>query len=455
MKTAQVSTKRGRRGADRSPGSRPASSRTGSVLVLATVVLGTVMVLTAAFLRVGIRSSRGHNSSLEESQAFFVAEAAISEAGAAIVAGRSGNIGSQAAPAIFGEGVVWVEATDLGSDDYQLDATALCNGGRAALRVVVHATRRPSFNHALTSDLSLQVGSNFLVDSYDPALGSYASQPTRTLPGHNDAIVGTKGGLASNGSIQLSSNDRIYGDATPGPGGGVTGLGGNTFVHGSTAPAARPIDFPPVLPPPIPSQGTKYVRSSDPAPARTIGPGDAHYASLTVGGHATLTIRGPAEVVIDALATTAGCTIHIDASAGPVNLYFTGSCSFVSNMNVTSTAPSAKSVTMNFTSNSSVDLAPNATFLGRIYAPSAWVTLGSNWVNHGAITGQNVRVSSNVRLHYDESLSTPWRDQRTSLRVLSWTTRGVPRELRAQRTDPCALLGVQRGNLLRSSDAYR
>src|SRR5690349_10271400 len=188
-------------------GKRSSASRRGSVLVMTVVLLGTLVVLTAAFLRLGVNLSREHNTNVDDSRAFYVAEAGIAEAGNAILAGKSGNVGTQAAPASFANGIVWVAATNLGNGDYQVDSTALCDSGRAAIRAVLHETFTVDYTQGVTSNLPLVVGSNFLIDSYDPALGSYASQPKKKIPPHNDWVVGTKGNIRSNGNIQLSSGD--------------------------------------------------------------------------------------------------------------------------------------------------------------------------------------------------------------------------------------------------------
>jgi hypothetical protein len=418
------------------------------------LAVATLMVLTASFLRLGTTLSREHSAVLDESRAFNLAEAAVSEAIAGIVSGGNGNVASQAQPATIGDGLCWVTATELGGDDHQLDSTGMCNSGRAGLRVVVHITYHPNFNYAVTSDLPMAVGSNFLIDSYDPALGLYASQPKRQIPGHIDWVVNTKGSLGSNSNIALSTNDRIYGDAHPGPGRSVTGVGGNTFATGSTTPSPTPVLFPPVVVPSIPSSGIKLVSKLDPIAARTLGPGSFHYSSLNIGNQAAYTIKGPATVVIDSFMTNPGCSLQIDASAGKVAIYFTGATTWVSNMVVTSTAPSAKSIGLSFSSALPVDLAPNATILGTIYAPLATVSVSSNWVNYGSVSAKAVALSSNVNLHYDESLLASWKDLRPSARVTSWTKRALPANLLASGMDPFQLLRVQRSALPRSSDAH-
>lgn len=426
----------------------------GSVLVMTVVLLGALMVLAASFLRLGVNLSHEHNSGVDESRAFYVAEAGVAEAGAAILSGKSGNVATQAAPAKFANGILWVQSTDLGGGDYQVDSTALCDSGRAAVRAVVHKENTIEYTQGVTSNLPLVVGSNFQIDSYDPAKGSYASQPKVKLPGHNDWIVGTKGNIKSNGNILLSSNDRIYGDANPGPGGSISGLGGNTFVTGSTSPAQRPTAFPPVQVPVLPSLGAKTIRRTDPLPARTLTAGSYHFSNLTIGNSAAFTIQGPSTVVLDGLTTNAGCNLNIDATNGPVNVYFTGTASFVSNMTVTSSAPSAKSISLFFASSNPVNLNPNATLLGTIYAPAATVTVSSNWANFGAITANAVVLSSNATLHFDESLLTQGRQGAAVVSIRQWQRLAVPSSMTRSRIDPYKLLGLAPGSLLKSSDAY-
>ncbi len=430
-------------------------ARRGSVLVITVVLLGTLMVLTAAFLRLGVNLSHEHNADLDDSRAFYIAEAGVSESAAAILSGKTGNVASQAAPASYANGIVWATALDLGGIDYQIDATALCDSGRAAIRAVVHKDYHIDYTKGVSSDLPLIVGSNFMMDSYDPTLGTYNSQPKRKLPGHNDWIVNDQGSIASNSDITLASGDRIYGDATPGPGASVFGIGGNTFVTGSTAPALRKIAFPVVTPPALPSLGNKTVNKNDPIAQRTLTSGSYHFTSLTLQSQAAFTIQGPSTVVIDSLTTSAGCNFNIDATNGPVQVYFTGPTTWVSNMTVTSTAPTAKSVSLFFTSNLPINLQSNADLLGTIYAPTATVAVSSNWHNFGAITAKQVSVASNVFLHFDESLLSQSRQGGAYLVVKQWQRLAVPQSMIHKRGDPYQLLGVQPGSLPKASNAYQ
>ena len=430
--------------------------RRGSALVMAVVVMGTLLVLSAAFLRLGVTSSHHHNSALDQSRAFYVAEAGIAEAGLALRMGKSGNVASQAQPGTYADGLVWVTATDLGDDDYQLDSVALCNSGRAAIRAIVHAEVEWDPVYTVMSDLPLIVGSNVMVDSYNPNLGSYASQPKVQVPPHNDLVIGQDAVIGSNSGINLSSGDRIYGDATPGPGSSVAGLGGNTFATGSVAAATQPVILPPVVVPPIASSGIKLVNASDPPASRIIGPGDVHYTALTVGNTAALTLRGPAKIVVDAFAGSSGCSLNIDATNGPVEIYFTGPAVFVSNMNVTSNSPTAQSVTMNFSSNLPIDLRANATFIGTINAPNAQVTVRSNWVIYGSISARQVALASNVNLHFDETLAAAALVEGSTIAIKSWQRIPLPPSVNtSERMDPYAALGIQPGSLSAASASYQ
>jgi hypothetical protein len=424
------------------------------VLVMAIVLLGTLMVLSTAFLRLGLNLNREHDTNVDDSRAFYIAEAGIAEAGAALLSGKSGNVGSALAPARFANGILWATATSLGNGDYRVDSTALCDSGRAAVRAVLHLTAAPPPTYAVTSNLPLGIGGNFLIDSYDPNKGSYASQPKFKPPNKNDLIVNQNATVRSNGSISFASGDRIYGDASPGPGGVLTGLGGNSFVTGSTAPASQPVSLPPVQVPSLPAQGAKSVNKADSLASRTLTPGSYHFTSLTLNNSSTFTIKGPATVVLDGLTTKSGSNLKIDATAGPVNIYITGATTLSSNMTVTSTAPTAKSVSLNFSSSLPVTLTPNATYIGVINAPLATLTVSSNWVNYGALSANQLILNSNVNLHYDESLGTPRGQSALTVAVRQWQRAAVPQNLIHKRIDPYRLLGLKPGTLLNSANAY-
>jgi hypothetical protein len=430
-----------------------ATARRGAALLIAMVALTTIAVIGAAFLRLGVNTKTESSAALDQDRAFYLCEAAIAESSLALAKGKSGAIAAQATPAQFGSGLFWVNTADLGNGDYQLDATAMCDSGRSSIRAVVHQVTPTQFQAALISDQTMNIASNALVDSYDPSKGTWASQPKSLY--NLKPYVNKNGGIRSNAGINMNSQDVMLGNVTPGPGNSVAGIQGSTFINGSTAAASTTIAFPPVTVPAIGSLGVKSLAKSDPVALRTLVPGNYHYSSLSLGNQAAFTIQGPATVVVDSFSSSSGCSLAIDATNGPVNLYFTGPSTWVSNMNVTSTSPSARSVSLFFTSSNAVDLAANASLIGTIYAPNAAVSVSSNWVVYGAIMAKSMSFASNFQIHYDESLAQSGRNGLPAQSISSWYRMPLPTtQMGRKRSDPFALLGIAKANCPYPANAW-
>lgn len=407
------------------------------------MVLVAITVMGAAFVRLGTNTKLEASAALDQDRAFYICEAGIAEAGASLAAGHDGAIASSALPAKFGNGLFWVTSTNLGGGDYQLDAEAMCDSGRASVRSVVHQVQNTAVNAAILADTSVTIASNVLIDSYDPSHGSYASQPKQTINGTQ--IVNPRGNARSNAAFSVSANDSFFGNVTPGPGNSVAGMKSSTYVYGSTAAATTTVPFPPVSVPSIASQGAKSVAKSDPPASRTLVAGNYHYTSLTIGNQAAFTIQGPSTVVLDSFTSNAGCSLQVDATNGPVSIYFTGSATFVSNMTVTSNSSTAKNISMIFTPSTPVSLASNAMLLGTVYAPNAAVSVSSNWTVYGAIMAKSISLASNVNVHYDESLGATGRNSFPTQSIASWYRTLLPlASPLKKRSDPFALLGVLR-----------
>jgi Tfp pilus assembly protein PilX len=428
--------------------------RRGTALLIATIALVTIAVIGAAFMRLGVATKSECNAALDQDRAFYICEAAIAESGAAIAAGRTGGIASEALPAQFGSGLFWVTSTDLGNGDRQLDATAMCDSGRSSIRAVVHTAVASQFTAALIGDTSVTLASNAQLDSFDSNKGTYASQPRQTVNGKS--IVKTNGHIRSNGTLSVSSNDQLFGNVTPGPGNTVAGIAGSVYINGNTNPATATMPFPAVTVPTIASMGSRTIAKTDSAAARTLVAGNYHYASLTIGNQAAFTIQGPSTVVLDNFDTSSGCSLMIDGTTGPVTIYFTGVTHWVSNMTVTSNGATAKDVSLVFTSTDPVDLASNADLLGTVYAPNTSVSISSNWAISGACMAKSVNLASNVNIHYDEALAGGGKNGLPVQTISSWFRAPLPTaKLGKKRSDPFALLGVSRANCPYPANAWQ
>ena len=151
----------------------PAPSRRGSALVLALLVVVMVGALGSAFLTISSATARRQTSEVENLQAFYLAEAGLAEAFQAIRIGRSGQIASQAEPAAFGDGLLWVDATETVDQQVRVRSTALHGSGRATLQLVVEPVDVPL---GFFSDEDLVVDSVLLVDGFNSEEATYEEE---------------------------------------------------------------------------------------------------------------------------------------------------------------------------------------------------------------------------------------------------------------------------------------
>jgi hypothetical protein len=424
---------------------RRESGRRGSALLTTLVMLTTLVVLAIAFASVGVRWNQEQTAAVDDARAFALAEGGVDEAAMSLLQGTNGDIGTQAAPVRHGDGLVWVEGTDIGPLRVRLRSTALVGKGRATVELVVEKEYNSIARYSLFSDEPLLLASNTLIDSYNPANGPYDSQPLEKPAGVSQPILDENAIVMCNSDIIAASNVVIAGDSTAGPGCETTG-GAGFWVSGSTEPAKTKVEetIPPT--PVIALSGTGILNVSSNTET-IIPPGNHHYLSINFVNQKKLRIKGPATVVIDAFTMASGSTCTIDATNGPVNVFFTGTTKFVSNANFVSQGPSARDVLVYFTNPliKNIDLASNATFMGAIFAPYANFNVSSNWEIFGALGAKAISMASNSQLHFDESLLRAPGELPIGVTRKWWGGGGLPATIAgAVRTDPYAQLGIEK-----------
>jgi hypothetical protein len=154
-----------------------AVDRRGGALLFALVVVVMVTGATLALLRITQSTTARQGHSVDDKRAFYLAEAGLSEAYFGVTSGKTGQLGSAAAPTRVGDGFAWVDAAERTDGLITLTSTALCSSGRATLQLTVRPVEEPP---GVFADEGISVSAPFLVDGYDPELGSYAEQ---LLPG--------------------------------------------------------------------------------------------------------------------------------------------------------------------------------------------------------------------------------------------------------------------------------
>jgi len=363
------------------------------ILALSAIVTALFTMTTAEYMR-----SREWR---DETRSFYVAEAGMNEAFAALVGAGPAGVAALAYPRTLGQGEYSVLMT-LGEDDpAMLDNRVLLRSigseGRATVGIEVIAWAVPNgdYLYAAFGDEGVLLNSNVTIDSFDSNDGPYAGP----MP------AGALANVGSNGDVELESNTEIWGDVIPGPSGVLIDSAPNSDVSGATSSAEDLVALDPITVPAIASTGPLTVGG-----ATSLGPGAVHRSTVTVTSGGVLTIVGPATVVIDDFELNANSDLVIDSTGGPVEIFGTGDFELKSNSRVTTTGQQARDCAVYLSGDTGatppavIDLSSNSDFTGTIYAPAADLVLASNFHLFGSLVGASIELASNAQLHFDEDL---------------------------------------------------
>lgn len=375
-------------------------SLSGSVLVLSLLLLLAVGGLAASLAVLNLRLHGEHERAKDDMRAFYVAEAGVNEAYAVLVANNVAGVQAIDYPRVTSSGSYRVELLD-GRDDDAIDLDRIRlrstgNAGRdsAGVQLMVDHVPTGAFRFAIFGANGVHLNSNVMVDSYDPDDGPYPDKVD---------FVNDFGNVGSFDKIGIDSNVEIHGDALVGEDGVFDDSAPGILVSGDQVAGELTEEMPVITVPAFPTKGNLLVGASMTLPA-----GNHHYTSLGVG-KGTLTVTGPATLVVDNMVLTSGTTLKIDSTNGPVKIYATGNFDLRSNSKVMTTTMRASDLEIQITSNNVtggklVALNSNTEFMGTIYAPNASLKIPSNFEIFGAVKAASVELASNSSIHYDEDL---------------------------------------------------
>jgi Flp pilus assembly protein TadG len=183
------------------------------------------------------------------------------------------------------------------------------------------------------------------------------------------------GDVATNGSISLSGNAKIRGDAmykttfTTSGNAGVVAPGTAQVMNGT-------ISLPnPSLPASYTNKGSFSGSGNG---STTLSSGNYYYTGFSLSGNHTLNVTGQ------------------------VNIYVNGSVGLSGNMSVAGNLPGNFKVYL--LNSSAVSLSGNGTLYADVYAPTSAITISGNGDFFGRAVGKSIAVSGNGGLHYDEAL---------------------------------------------------
>jgi hypothetical protein len=353
------------------------------------VVIMAVLVTTSGIsLSLALARRAAAKQALEVDHSYLVAEAGVARSlyemqlNADTGVDGVGNSSGQLAPGAY---TTTVAPAFAGPGEYTIQSIGTVQGVRRGISAVV---RQQVTNIGLFAANSITM-SGGLTDSYNSNLGSYASQVVGTHANPN-------GTLATNGNISISGSANIWGNATPGPLGIVSGT--VSGVHGSTAPAAAPVVVPPyVYAPPIPATGALSVN-------KTFTSGTYHYTAMTAGGGVTWNFTGDVTIYCDNKFTISGSGIGNVAPGAHVTIHQGTNDFTISGSGVINQDQKPANLTIYSASLTKVTVSGSAAFYGTIRAPNAAMTVSGSGGYYGGMQAKALTISGGATMHYDEAL---------------------------------------------------
>lgn len=404
------------------------AARRGSTLVVVALLMAAVAMLSLSLLTV-LRSSQKENQGSRESlSALYACEAGLTRAVDSLSMGGSGAIGSKQSPEAFGDQRFWVEATPIGDGRIALQAYGRDDSATLGVELVVQPSSQGFFRWAAFGDENLHMDANARTDSYNSNDGDYAA----VNGSGSNTYANTEGDIGSNQSISMDSNIGVWGDANPGPSGSVTGDLGN--ISGNTTPMPATVELPDIVLP-FAASGVDLTVSG----ATTLASGSHAFGMLQVNNTKTLTITGPATIVCNDFKLKSGGQVIVNAANGPVEFFVINDFVLNSNTTIKSNDLEPLDVAFNLMSDNVLDPGIDVDFdedlvdfdsgsmmYGTIYAPSAAVTIDSNFELFGSLVARRVDLDSNCRIHFDEALAQASEDSEAVYQALCWRLTSQP-----------------------------
>ena len=423
--------------------SRPCRRREGSVLVAALVVVLVVGALAAGMFQMTSAVTRRQNQAVDLKEAFYLAEAGLAEAVAGVAVGKSGNVGSEAEPAVFGSGLFWVEAEELGAELVRLECTAMQGGASVTLAHVVRRGKESVGLLGVFSDEALLALPGTLIDAFDSSAGPYA--PDSGLRGR----VGSNESITLEGTAELPTV--VQADVAPGPTGTLT-LEGDVRLSGTTDPALAVTELPAITPPSFELQpGTTHV-SGVPL---VVNPGGLALEFLHVGAESEVILEGPLQLVVGELTLAPGGELSFETTGGAVEVTVLDDLQLASGSTVSTSGSDPAAVTLQLAGETAapVELAASAAFHGVFYAPLAEVHVAQTFEVFGALVGKKLVFTGPGRVHFDTYLI-ELGERAAKPEHVSWRIVELSSELVEGSSDPFQILGLDPGLLPAPRDAH-
>lgn len=384
------------------------AARGGHALLAALVPTLVVCVLSAAFMRAAMLSTRRQQQSQDMRRAFYLAEAGLHEGMAGLFRGSTGIVGSAEAPVVFGEGFFWVEVEPLDDDLLQLESHARSHGGQATLAWVV---QRIPFNFSefgffAVKDLKVKKGS--LVDGYDSSVAPYDAEAAREA---------RTGRLVSNEDVELEADagrpTAVYGSVNHGLEHEVVAEDGVTLA-GETASLLEQL-VPPAVEFPVYPAAPK-VKQKSPVPL-VLPQASHHYEKITVEKGRELILRGPTSISVKELVLETGARLTFDTSAGEIELFVLDRLELEKKAQAVTLDGKTARVDLLLERGAHLEVKDDGVLHGLVYAPEGKVHADKRAELFGSVVARELKLDEGVKLHFDRAIG---RQEHVAPRRLTW-----------------------------------
>lgn len=405
------------------------AKKKGVVLIFIVMVITTMLILVVAITYRSMPEKNISQRFVFSTQAFELAETGIQKACLALNTGNWdswGGVGTSVrdkSESLSGIGAYNVTVTNFASVYPVIISQGTVMGVNRSIEVTM---RKDAFSFGLSAADSFYMGGSSLIDSYDSSKGAYG--------GGNVSFNGDVGVSGVSGTITVGDSAVIKGNLKVSPDRADDITLPESNLTGKIRNNNRTIMTGIVVPEDLIalSDGGNYSVTGHDV---DIPSGNYKFSSLGIGSNGVLNIEGgTVRIYLTGSFTMSANSLLIIAPDAKLVIYTDGQCILSGNGIINQSCFPKNFQLYSAYSNPDypvgVTITGNSSFYGVVYAPNTGINITGNADTYGAITGKDLIISGNMRLHYDKSLSirenTEERPDSSHYSVKSWREQDNP-----------------------------
>ncbi len=299
-------------------------------------------------------------------------------------------------------GTITIALRNIGSSILGIRSTGAI-GSSATSTVEVLLKQKPAMQYGVFGDKSVDMKANGKVYSYDSRATPNPDPANYPTDSTHNADIG------SNESVVLHSGTYVDGNVGLGE---AEGGENATYTEGGATVTGSPVDVARVSPDPLGAVGGALAAVF----TSVSSSNDNGYASpvimdnkIDATNEVTLTGKaGGANYYLTSLTLGNGGVLTVDATAGPVNIYLTGSLEAKNgssiNVNGLPTSFTIYCNKVDTSGSNSIVFKNSSTFKGVVYAPYAGIEMKNSADAFGLLWGKRVDIKNSGNFFFDAAL---------------------------------------------------